>query len=124
MNYTHFRFGVGCHDVNGFWYSPHLMTFDDKSTLDKQWEVWKRLESDLKRKKNDKREMLIDQHSENGDIGDTIIIPSKYADDVQRAIFGDQYEELKFDIFDKDVRPETVGEMQEKILAAGIEIEL
>ncbi len=122
MEYTHFRFGVGCHDLNGFWYSKYLMTFDDPKDMEKQWEVWKKLEKNLDRKDDDPREMLIDQCDENGNLYDTIIIPSAYADDIQRQIFGDKYEELKFDIFSPDVKPETVADMKKKLKEAEIEV--
>lgn len=119
MKYTHFRFGVGCHDVNGFWYSKYQMTFDNLSILEKQWIAWKKLEKDLKRKEDDDREMLIDQMNKNGDIFDTIVIPSAYADAIQRQIFKDEYEELKFDIW--SVKPETVSDMKAKLEKARIQ---
>lgn len=112
MEYTHFRFGVGCHDVNGFWYSKHLMSFDDPASLMKQWEAWKKLEKGITKKENDDREMLIDQYNaKTGDLHDTIVIPSAHADTIQRQIFGEEYERLKFDIW--AVKPLTVADMEE-----------
>ena len=112
--YTHFRFGVGIHESNGFWYSKYLMTYDDPSMLGKQWKIWKKLEKDLVGKCYDKREMLIDQwNAENGDLHDTIIIPSAYADSIQRQIFGKRYEKLKFDIW--SVEPKTIAEMEKEV---------
>lgn len=111
MKYTHFRFGVGCHDLNGFWYSKYQMTFDNPLALKKQWKAWRKLEGDLKRNPNDQREMLIDQIDEKtGDLHDTILIPSKYADDVQRQIFGKEYDKLKFDIW--TVKPVTIQDIK------------
>lgn len=112
MTVTHFRFGVGCHDLNGFWYSNNLMHMDNPDDMNKQWETWKNLEKELERLDDDPREMLIDQYDiKDGSIGDTIVIPSKYADDIQKQIFGDKYGELKFDIFSEDVKPMSLGEM-------------
>lgn len=116
IKYTHFRFGVGCHDLNGFWYSNFLMTFDDPETLQKQWNVWKKLAEHMDKDPNDQREMLIDQYDDkNGDLYDTIVIPSKYADGIQKKIFGDRYEEIGFNIFDESIKPDTIADVIEKI---------
>ncbi|MBW3004519.1 hypothetical protein KY310_01695 [Candidatus Woesearchaeota archaeon] len=108
--YDCFRFGVAVHDSNGFWYSPHLMTFDDLSALDKQWAAWKRLEKRLEKDPKDPREMLIDQyHRERQEVHDTIVIPSADADRIQREIFGEEYERIKFDIW--SIEPPTYEEI-------------
>jgi len=113
QKYTHFRFGVGCHDLNGFWYSNHMMTYDDFQLMEKQWAIWKKLEAHWERDPDDDREMLIDQlEEESGDLYDTIVIPSKYADNVQQQIFGERYEKIKFDIW--AVKPPTLAETREK----------
>jgi len=112
--FTHFRFGVGCHDLNGFWYSDFYMVYNNPIHMKKQWDRWKDAEKMCERKPEDNREMLIDQYNpETDSLGDTIVIPSKYADEIQKKIFGDEYNKLKFDVF--NVKPITIAELKQKI---------